>query len=188
VDYIYFGAVTSDAVLVIRDAKALGLWDKIKFIRGYSGESYDLLDIVGEGAEGMYEVSDNDPRSSNTEAVAVSDAISEWVEGKVRLGDLLMTPVSIEVLKALIRQAIDDVGRENIDGEALYNAFQKLQNINTLGAYKELSWGPERRIANRFMKIKQYTKTGTIAVSDWIPMDDALEKEGRGKEGWPSAD
>ncbi len=188
VDYIYFGAVTADAVLVIRDAKALGLWDEIKFIRGYSGDSYDLLDVVGEGAEGLYEVSDNDPRSSNTEAVAVADTITEWIEGKPDPGDLLMSPVSIEVLKALIRQAIDDVGRENIDGEALYNAFQKLQNIETLGAYRDLSWGPERRMANSFMKIKQYTKTGTVAVSDWIPMDDALEKEGRGKPGWPAPD
>ncbi len=185
VDYIWFGAVTSDTVLVIRDAKALGIWDKIKFIRGFSGESYDVLMAVGDGAEGLYEVSDMEPRSSGAEAVAKADAISEWVRGKTRRLDFSNTPVQIEILKALVRQAIDDVGRERLNGEALYNAFQKLEHVETYGAFKDLSWGPERRLANRFMKMKQYTKTGTIAVSDWIPMDDIFEKEARGKPGWP---
>ena len=185
VDYIWFGAVTSDTVLVIRDAKALGIWDKKKFIRGFSGESYDVLTAVGDGAEGLYEVSDMEPRSSGVEAVAKADAISEWVRGKTRFLDFSNTPVMIEILKALVRQAIDDVGRERLNGEALYNAFQKLEHVETYGAFYDLSWGPERRLANRFMKMKQYTKTGTVAVSDWIPMNDIFEKEARGKPGWP---
>jgi ABC-type branched-subunit amino acid transport system substrate-binding protein len=185
VDYIWFGAVTSDTVLVIRDAKALGIWDKVKFIRGYSGEAYDVLTVLGDGAEGLYEVTDTEPRSSGHEGVAKTDAISEWIRGKTRLSDFASTPVQIEILKALIRQAIDDVGRERLNGEALYNAFQKLEHVETYGAFNDLSWGPERRLGNRFMKMKQYTKTGTVAISDWIPMDDVFEKEARGKPGWP---
>jgi ABC-type branched-subunit amino acid transport system substrate-binding protein len=189
VNYIWFGAVTTEAVLVIRDARALGLWDRVKFIRGYSGEPYDVLAIVGEGAEGLYEVTEMEPHSSDVEAVRVQDAIREWATGETTPRDMIMTPVSIEVLKALVRQAIEDVGRENLTGEALYNAFQKLENINTMGAFhSDLSWGSERRIANRFMKIKQYTKTSTVAVSDWIPMDNVFEREARGKWVWPPAD
>jgi ABC-type branched-subunit amino acid transport system substrate-binding protein len=188
VDYIWFGAVTSDTALVIRDAKALGLWEEVKFIRGYSGESFDLLGVVGEEAEGLYEVTDTEPRSSGVEAVPYSHAVSEWIRGKARPSDFPSTAALVNIFKSVIRQAIDDVGRENIDGEALYNAFQKMKNVSTMGAFHDLSWGPDRRLANRFMKVKQYTKTGTVAASDWIPMDDVFEKEARGKEGWPSAD
>ena len=188
VDYLWFNAVTSDAVLVIRDAKAVDMWDDVKFIRGYSGEPYDVLEIVGEDAEGLYEVSDMEPRTSGVEAFQVQDTIYKWAEGETRVADFVMTPVLIEILKAVIHQAVVDVGRENINGEALYNAFQTVENVNSLGAFKEVSWGPDRRIANRFMKIKQYTKTDLVAVTDWIPMDDHFGKAFRGVEGWPSAD
>jgi len=164
------------------------MWDDVKFIRGYSGEPYDVLEIVGEEAEGLYEVSDMEPRTSGVEAVQVQDTIYTWAEGKTHIADFVTTPVLIEILKAVIHQAVVDVGRENINGEALYNAFQKLENVNSLGAFKEVSWGPDRRIANRFMKIKQYTKTDLVAVTDWIPMDDHFGKAFRGVEGWPSAD
>jgi len=157
-------------------------------IRGYSGEPYEVLKIVGEDAEGLYEVTDMEPYSSNVEAVQVDDAIREWAAGETEPHDVIHMPVLIEIFRALIRQSTADVGRENIDGEAVYNAFQKMENVNTMGAFKELSWGPDRRIANRYMKIKQYTKTGLVAVSDWIPMDDMFEKEARGKPGWPAAD
>jgi hypothetical protein len=188
VDYIWFGAITSDAVVLIRDARATGMWDEVKFIRGYSGEPYEVLKIVGEDAEGLYEVTDMEPYSSNVEAVQGDDALRQWAAGDTEPPDVIHMPVLIEIFRALIRQSTADVGRENIDGEAVYNAFQKMENVSTMGAFKELIWGPDRRIANRFMKIKQYTKTGLVAVSDWIPMDDMFEKEARGKPGWPAAD
>jgi hypothetical protein len=82
---------------------AVGLWDKIKFIRGYSGEPYDVLEIVGEEAEGLYEVSDMEPRTSDVEAVEIEDAIFEWAEGGTSISDLIHTPVVIKVIKALTR-------------------------------------------------------------------------------------
>ena len=147
-----------------------------------------MINVAGDQAEGLYEVSDAETWASNLPPFEVHGAFEEWAFGKVEPKDFGYLGVTIEIYRALIRQAIEDVGRENINGEALYNAFQQLENIETQGVFHDLGWGPERRIGNRFMKMKQYTKTGTVAVSDWIPMDDVFGKEGWGKEGWPAAD
>jgi hypothetical protein len=86
-----------------------------------------------------------------------------------------------QILTALIRQAVADVGYENLSGEAMYNALLKLERVDTLGSYHNVGWGPDKRIGQSGIKIIRYTKTEasmqTFAVSDWIETTNIFEGE-----------
>ena len=93
-----------------------------------------------------------------------------------------------QILTAVIRQAVADVGYENLSGEVMYNALQKLEHIDTLGGYHNMGWGPDKRVGQSGIKIVQYQKMApgseippdgvmmeTVAVSDWMETTNIFE-------------
>ncbi len=175
VDYIYVVGVLTDVTLLVRDARATGLWDKIKFVHNVGLLPYDLLEVVGDQAEGLYAVAYTPTWADGLPAHREWAKVAEWVGFKPRRYDQAGYYSMKLVLTALLRQAIADVGFEDLDGEALYNAFQKLRHVDTNGIFYDASWGPDRRIGLSGIKIKQYTKTETVSVTDWIETTNIFE-------------
>jgi branched-chain amino acid transport system substrate-binding protein len=179
VDYIFLcDFIRADQVVALRDARAAGLWDKTKFISTFTGETYDLIDLVGEAADGLYIVNSSAPWTdgleANRRAAAMNAYPSQTIEPTDGYGPLW------DILTALFRQAIADVGGyENLSGEAFYNALQKLDDIDTGGGAGKLGWGPDTRVGVQSVKIIQCRKTEegvqSFSVTDWIETTNIFE-------------
>jgi ABC-type branched-subunit amino acid transport system substrate-binding protein len=184
-DYVFMSGMVSDATLLIRDARATGMWDDAKFIIDHATAPYIyLLPIVGEDAEGLYQVRMEEPWTAGPEvakAHRLEVAIREWGGYSAsRLDGSHNYSVKL-ILTAVVRQAVADVGYENLNGEAMFNALEKLDYIDTLGGYHNVGWGPDNRMGQSGIKIVQYRKMApgsevppdgimmeTVAVSDWM--------------------
>jgi branched-chain amino acid transport system substrate-binding protein len=180
-DYIFLqDFILSDRVIAVRDARAAGLWDKAKFISTYAGETYDLFDMVGEAADGLYIVNSSAPWTDGLEANRRSAAMNAYPSQTIEPTDGY-NPLW-DILTALLRQAIADVGGyENLSGEALYNALQKLDDIDTGGGTGKLGWGPDRRAGVQSLKIIQCRKAKegvqSFSVTDWMAITNIFESK-----------
>ncbi len=185
VDYVFFIGVAADWIALVRDARAAGLWDEMKFILDPSGDPYVyLLPVVGEDALGLYQLANNEPWSAGPEAaraLRIGTEIREWAGHSPSRVDVASTAVGKQILTTVIRQAVADVGYENLNGEAIYNAMVKMGPLDTQGGFRITGWGPDTRIAQSGIKMLQYRKMApgseippdgimieTVAVSDWI--------------------
>jgi ABC-type branched-subunit amino acid transport system substrate-binding protein len=194
VDYVYlFGRVT-DVTLLIRNARGLGLWDDIKFIiTPFTDVYHTLLPLYGEDAEGLYMLTVEEPWTAGPEvakAHRISIEIDEWAGKSGKKYDMAASVGLKQILSAVVRQAVADVGYDNLSGEAMYNALQKLEHIDTLGSYHNIGWGPDERVAQSGIKMLQLKKMApgspeppdgimmeTVAVSDWIETINIFEGE-----------
>ena len=178
-DYIFLNDfMQSDRIIALRDARAAGLWDRIKFISTYAGETYDLIDMVGEDADGLYIVNSSAPWTDGLEATRRSAEMTQYPSQTVEPTDGY-NPLW-DILTALFRQAIADVGGyENLSGEAFYNALQKLDDIDTGGGFGKLGFGPDTRVGVQSVKIIQVRKTEegvqSFSVTDWIETTNIFE-------------
>jgi len=175
VDYIWMHNITPNAAVAVRDFRGLGLVDKIPLTFCEFTEAHVLLSIVGTGATGFYEYHTEGPYSDGSEAAKLYSEISKWATGEDKWSDNRIFITLKAVLSAAIEQAVADVGWDNLDSQAIYNALNKLTTIDTWGNMKDFGFGPDKRIGVSTMKMKQYTETGTVAVSDWIELPRIFE-------------
>jgi branched-chain amino acid transport system substrate-binding protein len=195
VDYVYLVGVSADWIAFVRDARAAGLWDEMKFIIDPSGDIYtQLLPVVGEDAEGLYQLGNNEPWSAGPEAaraLRIGAEIREWAGHSPSRLDVASSAVTKQILTSVIRQAVADVGYDNLSGEAVYNALLKLGPLDTQGGFRITGWGPDGRIAQSGIKMLQIRKMApgseappdgimleAVAISDWIETVNIFEGEG----------
>ena len=121
-------------------------------------------------------------------AVRIGAEIREWAGHSPTRVDVSSTAVAKQILTAIIRQAVADVGYENLSGEAMYNAMEKVGPIDTQGGFNIEGWGPDGRIAQSGVKMLQFRKMApgsevppdgimmeTVAISDWIETTNIFE-------------
>jgi len=174
VDYVYGMTNVQQNSIIVRDYRSLGLTFPICFCE--MGSATDLLAIVGDQAEGFYELRYESPASDNSEAAQLYSAIEKWANGTEKWSDNRLQIIFKGVLTNAVKQAVADVGWDKLDNEAMYQALNKLTSINTWGNCSAFGYGPDKRIGSSTIKIKQYTKTGTVSVSDWVTMPDVFAR------------
>lgn len=175
VDYIWMLGIAPNAAVAIRDFRGLGLADKIPLCFMEYTEPKGVLDIVGEGAEGFYGYRSESPYSEGAEAAELYTEIWQWATGEDKWADNRLLITMKAVLTSAVKQAIEDVGWDNLNSEAIYNALDKLAEIDTWGNQKGFGFGPDRRVGVSAIKIVCYTKTGTVSASDWIELPRIFE-------------
>jgi len=175
VNYIWMHNITPNAAVAIRDHRSLGLVDKIPLCFCEFTEADVVLSIVGEAAEGFYEYHTESPYSDGTEAAKLYSKIWKWATGKDKWSDNRIYITLKAILSSAVKEAVANVGWENLDSQAIYNALNKLTNIDTWGNMEDFGFGPDKRIGPSTMRMKQYTKTGTVSVGDWIPLPRIFE-------------
>jgi len=175
VNYMWIQCNNQQAAIIIRDFRGLGLMDKIKPVFMEWTESDKLVELVGDQAEGFYQCRSESPASEGSEAAKLWSTIWKAGSGKDRWCDNRLTTNIKYVLTAAVNKAIADVGADKISGEVLYNTLTKLTDIDTRGNLGGLGYSDTRRMGVSTMKISQYTKDNTKAMSDWITLPRIFE-------------
>ncbi len=167
VDYIWMLGVAGNAAVAIGDFLALGMADKIT---SFGFNEYvvadSLLAMVGEAAEGFYIYRSSVPYSDGTDAAELYTKIWQWATNKDKWSDNRMLITLKAAITVSVREAVADVGWENLNSAAIYDALTGLTEIDTWGNYQGFGYGPTKRVGVSTIKIAQFTKDGTVAVSD----------------------
>jgi len=175
VDYIWMMGLTQNAAVAVRDFLGLGMAGKIPFCFNEYIEPDVLLDLVGEAAEGFYSYRSESPYADGAAAADLYTKILKWVTDEEKRSDHRLTLTLKAVITAAIKQAVADVGWENMDSGAFYNALNKLSDVDTWGNNKNFSFGPDKRIGISAIKMGRYTKTERVTVGDWIDLPRTFE-------------
>ena len=175
VDYIWMLGFAGNAALAIRDFLGLGLGGKIPFCFNEYVVSDSLLELVGENAEGFYIYRSEVPYSDGPEAAEIFSKIWKWATGEDKWSDQRLLISFKAAITEAVRQAVADVGWENLDSAAIYDALTGLTEIDTWGNYFSFGYGPTKRLGVSAIKIAQFTKDGTVSVSDPIILPRTFE-------------
>ncbi len=168
VNYIWMSGMSQGAVMAIRDWNALGMNTKVPITFSEGNESDVIVNLAGKEAEGYYIIRAESPYSENSEGAQLYSKIIKWSQNKDKWSDNRLMINIKATITAAVKQAIQDVGKDKIDGEAMYNALKKLTAIDTWGNSKDFGFGPNARVGVHTIKIAKFTQTGTVAASDWI--------------------
>jgi hypothetical protein len=177
VDYIWMMGVAGQAAVAIRDAYTIGIGGKIPFCFNEYLEPDVLLELVGEGAQGFYSYRSESPYSDAAEAASLYTKIWKWATDDEKQSDTRITLTLKAVVTAAIKQTVADVGWEDLNGEAFYNALNKLANIDSMGNTGNLGFGPDKRVGVSSIKIGQFTKDSRVSVTDWIELPQTFEQK-----------
>jgi ABC-type branched-subunit amino acid transport system substrate-binding protein len=167
VDYIWVHGLNHNAAVAIRDYYGLGMAGTPMSFMEYV-EPKALLEMAGEGAAGFYAYRSESPYSEGSDAAKLFSDIWKWADGSDKWSDNRITLTVMSTIEAAVMKAADDVGWDNLDSEAVYQALNSLTEIDTMGNTYNFGFGPSRRVGNTSMKMIQFTADGTIASSDII--------------------
>lgn len=175
VNYIWVHGVTADAAMAIRDSKAVGIPKDVPITFMEYCESEELLNLVGPAAEGYYGYQAFSPYSEGTQAAKLYNTIWKYGGHKSEWSDNRLMISLKAVLDALIPKIATNIKAGNLTGDTVYNAMNGLSNINTWGNCNNFGFGPHKRVGTSSIMMYKFTKTGTVAASDWIPMPRIFE-------------
>jgi len=82
-----------------------------------------------------------------------------------------------------VKNALDKVGYEKLDGPAIYDGYMQIKNFTAMGIFKEISYDPDDLRGAKWLKITKFNNDGSISnVSDWLEAPHNLKlkaKEGK---------
>lgn len=174
VDYIWMMGLTQNAAVAVRDFLGLGMAG-IPFCFNEYVEPDVFLELVGEAAEGFYSYRCESPYADGAEAAELYTKILKWATDEEKRSDTRLTITLKAVITAAINQAVADVGWDNLDSGAFYNALDKLSDVDTWGNSRDFGFGPDKRVGVSAIKMGRYTKTERVAVGDWIDLPRTFE-------------
>jgi hypothetical protein len=70
---------------------------------------------------------------------------------------------------------VEEVGWENLDSAAIYDALNSLEVIDTWGNTDGFGFGADRRVGVSTMKIARFTEDGTVSFTDPIELPRTFE-------------
>ncbi len=174
---IYVQSLSFGPAQVIGTLHALGAWDQA-VVGGVNWSiNTDVINILGENAalmDGYYGVMPsywwNDTDVPGIQQALEDFAASELPETKKDVAYLLSYGQMFGTAN-VIQQALNDVGLENLNGEAFFNAMQEMGTIDAGGIYTFNANGEDR--APREAQIRQVQVTDGVA--EFVVVEDFFE-------------
>jgi len=134
-----------------------------------------LIEMVGASAEGFYAYRSETPYSDGTEASELYTDIWQLAGEENKWSDNRLLITLKAAITAAVREAVDEVGWENLDSAAIYDALNSLEEIDTWGNNVGFGFGTDRRVGVSAIKIAQFTEDGTVSVTDPIELPRTFE-------------
>lgn len=165
-DFIYNTSTWVTVVPVMKDAERLGLIGKIHFGGGVEDtQCIELIETLGPLAEGYFHA-----RSCPwyKETPVVYDILRRY-RGRLdtsggAAATLLYGPVPLEA----IGRAIEKVGLENLDGEAIKDAFYTIKDYDPHHIGRPVTYTPEDNRGAPKLRMYVVQNGEVVPVSDWM--------------------
>ena len=170
-DIVYLQALPSSGTgPILRDAERLGLLDEMQFIGTETGMGEKLIGMTGTASEGFL-MAMITPWFEETQVPGVSLMMDSQMKyrGKVEeeigyRNGFVVAAVGCEAIK----QAIDNVGYENIDGAAVKEALDNMEDFDVYGlasiTYKDR---PSDHRGITQAAVHQVQDGKIVRLSDW---------------------
>lgn len=79
-----------------------------------------------------------------------------------------------------VKNAINKVGYEKLDGQAIYDGYMQIKNFTAMGLYKEISYSPDDVRGSKWLKICKFNNDGSISnVTGWMEAPHNLKLKAR---------
>ena len=82
-----------------------------------------------------------------------------------------------------VKNALDKVGYEKLDGQAIYDGYMQIKDFKAMGIYKGISYFPDDLRGNKWLKLCIFNKDGSVsALTDYYEAPHNLKlkaKEGK---------
>lgn len=181
-DYIFVGVAAAGMGPLLRDAERLGIRGKIPIISNGVVPMYSFTGAAGELLDGLISFHGRiPPFEPNVEGINKMKNIYQKINGKAYYDNgedaygYLWGWIEIMVPVEIIKQTIERVGLDNLNGESIKSTLDKGARVETGGITKALSYGSEKRRGNDYARMIQVRKGNYIPVSDWIEMPSIKE-------------
>jgi branched-chain amino acid transport system substrate-binding protein len=175
VNYIFVGGVDPTPTNVIRDAHKLGLTKTIQFFCDYWGPTSLGVRLHPEALEGTvivsYYVRGDDARKH--------PLASLWTKyGRGKLEDMnevyTIGMLWASTFEAALKIGLKQVGYKKLDGEAMYQAYQKLTGLERGGLQGPCAYSPTSRRGSLEVRFYQVRGAKINSISGWIKAPDAV--------------
>ena len=165
------GGVDPTQTNVIRDAHALGLTKSIQFVTDYWGPDRAVgVKSHKEALQGAVVLS---CFSRGTDTLNHPEMTKIWKKYMKTPVNEMRGTASIGYSWAMhfiagLRVALKDVGYDKLNGDAMYNALQKLKGVNvTNGATGICDYSPTSRRMTRYVKLYRVKGDDLHPITDW---------------------
>jgi len=175
VNYIFVGGVDPTPTNVIRDAHKLGLTKTIQFFCDYWGPTSLGVRLHPEALEGTvivsYYIRGDDARKH--------PLASLWTKyGRGKLEDMnevyTIGMLWAWTFESALKIALKQVGYKKLDGEAMYQAYQKLTGLERGGLQGPCAYSPTSRRGSLEVRFYQVQGGKITSISGWIKAPDAV--------------
>jgi branched-chain amino acid transport system substrate-binding protein len=167
-DLVHLQTMPEGAGPILRDAERLGLLDKFQFA-GHSSTMGDrTIKVAGAATEG-YLASMTYPWFDETEVPGIELIIDNMMKyhGEVkRDGEYYFGWVSAAVISEAIKRAIENVGYENLDGPAIKEALDGMQDFDVYGL-ASITYKPGDHRGTTRMAVYEARGGKIVRLSDW---------------------
>lgn len=171
---IYTNTLAFGPANILKDATALGLREQMLFAGNNWAMDLATLALAGpENMEGFYSLM---PYLWWDEEHPGIEIIKEQFEKNQRPPQerniaYLASFAIVDVVRQVLERAIDDVGYDNLDGQAAYNAITTMGEIRALDGVLRLEYDETRRAPNRARVA--VTRSGKfVPLTDWLVTPD----------------
>jgi branched-chain amino acid transport system substrate-binding protein len=175
VNYIFVGGVDPTPTNVIRDAHKLGLTKNIQFFCDYWGPTSLGTRLHPEALEGTVIVSYY-IRGDDARKHPLANLWTKYGHGKLEdMNEVYTIGMAWAMtFESALKVALKDVGYKKLDGEAMYQAYQKITGVQRAGLQGPCAYSPTSRRGSWEVRFYQ-VKAGKVAsISDWIKAPDAV--------------
>jgi len=175
VNYIFVGGVDPTATNVIRDAHKLGLTKTIQFICDYWGPTSLGARLHPEALEGAVVVSYY-LRGDDARKHSLANLWTKYGRGKLEdMNEVYAIGMSWAMTyEAALKIALKEVGYKKLDGEAMYQAYQKLTGVERAGLQGPCAYSPTSRRGSWEVRFYQVRGGKINSISGWIKAPDAV--------------
>lgn len=173
-NYIYVSGGDPEISNIVRDAYALGLTKNIQLISDAFGTSTENVQAHPKELEGEVIVS-----HVLRGVEALNHPFAKFWTRYSKDPPSLLWPYIQGLVMSLtfeegLRIALRDVGYEKMDGEAMYQAMQKLAGMDVKGLSGRIDYSPTSRRLSREVKFYRVTGGKIVSISDWTVCPDAV--------------
>jgi hypothetical protein len=169
-DMMIVGHLANHMGPLLKEASKVGFdLSKTPFVAPAFAFDETLINAAGPACEGLYGCAIVAAPSEDLPGVNLAKTISEKYYGEP-LSILYLEGVAFAMeIEAIIRQALEETGYDNLTPDAINKASHNLKDFDPQGITPKISIDPKYPMLNPWAKIDKVQAGKFVPVSDWYP-------------------